>query len=102
MDGAITLSLLREFFTYFNMQYSLSVFDPESSEGIAYQSKSRSSIASALGLDASVEEPLIHSLIMKLTKEKHLVVIPESKTQNLNVDTKNGQEKQGNSKGLIS
>ena len=97
--GALTMSLIREFFTYFNMEFSLSVFDPETSEGITYNSKSRSNLASLLGLNAGVEEPLLHSLVLKLNKEKIPDEPTQIKPQNLDTDLKLGQEKLGNLKG---
>lgn len=69
-EGALTLSLVRELLTFFNMQFTLSVFDPESCEEVAYQHTTRTALASQFGLDSvKPDEPILQSLISKLLKK---------------------------------
>ena len=66
-EGLLTVSLVREFLSYFNMQFTLSVFDPESSEGVSYTPVGRPELLAELGL-AGTEQPILHSLVAQLTK----------------------------------
>lgn len=96
--GALTMSLIREFLTFFNMQYTLAVFDPESCEDISYKNISRSNLAAEFGLEKfNSEEPLLHSLIKSIIKDKHLANPSEAKSDKLAV--KNTTEKVENLKG---
>lgn len=67
-DGQIVLSLIREFLTFFNMQYTLSIFDPESSQSIAYQSINRSDLAAQVGLNVLAQEEPVLQTILKVFK----------------------------------
>lgn len=52
------------------MQFTLSVFDPESCESVAYQHTTRTALASQFGLDSvKPDEPILQSLISKLLKK---------------------------------
>ena len=52
------------------MQFTLSVFDPESCEDVAYQHTTRTALASQFGLDSvKPDEPILQSLISKLLKK---------------------------------
>ena len=73
------MSLIRELLAHFNMQFSLAVFDPESCEGISYKSTSRSDLASELGIEDVSGEPLLHTLITNMMKERDLAVLSERK-----------------------
>lgn len=49
------------------MQYTISVFEPESSGGLVYQSMQRSELSSLLGLkNLSTEEPVLQTLLRSL------------------------------------
>lgn len=70
-NGAITLSLIREFLSFYNMQFSLSVFDPESCENTSYNHLSRKNLASELNLtNDNPDEPLLHTLLTELLQLK--------------------------------
>jgi len=71
-NGAITLSLIREFLSFYNMQFSLSVFDPESCENTSYKHLSRKNLASELNLtNDNPDEPLLHTLLTELLQFKN-------------------------------
>nr|CAH0099665.1 unnamed protein product [Daphnia galeata] len=72
-QGAITMSLIRDFLTSLNMQFTLAVFDPETCEGVSYKNISRSSLASELGLDnVNSDVPLLHALVANTMKEQNI------------------------------
>lgn len=97
------MSLMRELLAFFNMQFSLAVFDPESCEGISYQHISRTNLITELGLDSvDSEKPLLHELIKKLIKDSSSIPDSETKTdQQLSGLSGNQKEKTGNQKGII-
>lgn len=69
-EGTLTVSLIREFLSFFNMQFTLSVFEPESCENVSYTPYSRTSLASILGIhNSDPSEPLLHTLIKNMKKE---------------------------------
>lgn len=71
-NGGITLSLMREFLSFFNMQFTLSVFDPESCENTSYNHLSRKTLASELNLtNVNPDEPLLHTLLTELLQLKN-------------------------------
>ncbi len=98
-NGEITLSLIREFFSHFNMQYSLAVFDPESCEGISYKSTSKSKLATELGLENVTGEPLLHTLVTNMMKERGVIVDSERKTEQPSSELAE-KEKMENPKGI--
>jgi FGFR1 oncogene partner len=70
-NGAITLSLIREFLSFYNMQFTLSVFDPESCENTSYNHLSRKNLASELKMtNENPDEPLLHTLLTELLQLK--------------------------------
>ena len=70
-EGALTVSLVREFLSFFNMQFTLSVFEPESCENVSYTPLSRTSLAATIGLkNPNPSEPLLHTLISSIVKKK--------------------------------
>ena len=67
------MSLIRDFLTSLNMQFTLAVFDPETCEGVSYKNISRSSLASVLGLDnVNSDVPLLHALVANTMKEQNI------------------------------
>uniref|UniRef100_A0A0P6GNS1 FGFR1 oncogene partner n=1 Tax=Daphnia magna TaxID=35525 RepID=A0A0P6GNS1_9CRUS len=79
--GAITISLIRDFLTLFNLQFTLAVFDPETCESVSYKSMSRSDVASDLGLEnISPEVPLLHALLTNFIKEQGSKAVLETKS----------------------
>lgn len=95
------MSLMRELLTFFNMQFSLAVFDPESCEGVSYQPVSRTSLITELGLGSvDPEKPLLHEMVIKLIKEGTSIPVSETKTEQLPFGiTENQKEKLVNQKG---
>ncbi|XP_046445641.1 centrosomal protein 43-like [Daphnia pulex] len=74
-NGAVTMSLVRDFLTSFNMQFTLAVFDPETCEGVSYKNMSRSNLASELGLEnVNPDVPLLHALVANSIKEQNPAV----------------------------
>lgn len=70
-EGALTASLVREFLSFFNMQFTLSVFEPESCEKVSYTPLSRASLATTLGLkNSDPSEPLLHLLLRDIVKHE--------------------------------
>ena len=69
-DGALAMSLVHELLSFFNMQFTLSVFEPESCESVAYHTISRTALASQLGLDSiNPEEPILQTLLGRMLKK---------------------------------
>lgn len=72
VEGKIMFCIVREFLEYFNLDYTLSVYEPESYLDKNFQYKERHIVAEELGLDDAEDSqiPLLLSLIrhVKLTK----------------------------------
>lgn len=98
------MSLMRELLNFFNMQFSLAVFDPESCESVTYQSINRVDLISKLQLEnVDPEEPLLSALITKLLKENKSILVPDSEIDNqLSSLPGSPKEKTGNPKGIRS
>ena len=78
-EGALTVSLIREFLSFFNLQFTLSVFEPESCENVSYTPLSRASLQSIFGLRNAVpSEPLLHSLIKNIVKQETVGIQSDS------------------------
>merc|ERR1711962_91655 len=68
-NGRLVASLVREFLQFFDLDFSLAVFDPETNIGRDVQYRERTKLSSALGLTelTDPEAPLL-SEIMRLSK----------------------------------
>ncbi|CAG2053082.1 unnamed protein product [Timema podura] len=86
-DGPLITSLVREFLEFFKLDFTLSVFDPETSHGKEYSYGGRNRLISDLDLkinkDTYDKEPLL-AQILKLSRTK-----PNNLTSN---ETKHGIE----------
>ncbi|KAJ8919928.1 hypothetical protein NQ315_006457 [Exocentrus adspersus] len=87
-EGKLMFNVVREFLEFFNLYFTLSVFDPESYLGSGYVYEGREKIAKDLGLDDT--EHTTVPLLLELIK------IAQTKTNSLdihlnlhNVDTEN-------------
>lgn len=66
-QGLLAVSLVREFLSYLNMQFTLSVFDPESCESVSYTPIARSELLTELGLTGT-EQPILQTVVAQLLK----------------------------------
>lgn len=98
------MSLVRDFLTSFNMQFTLAVFDPETCEGVSYKNMSRSNLAKELGLEnVNPDVPLLHALVANSIKEQNPAVSgtnTEKKLTSTSIELI--EAKLGNLKGIIS
>lgn len=97
-EGKIMFCIVREFLEFFNLDCTLSVYEPESYLGNIYQYEGRHMVAEKLGLDVDEEAPhfplllmLIRFVQMMKNKNNHrdkISVAREVKSHELN-DSKN-------------
>lgn len=67
--------LVREFLEYFNLDFTISVFDAESHEGSCYKYQGRNKILEEMGLDKSLSGPVLLQLLkIAQTKSKTLKI----------------------------
>ena len=84
-EGAIVLSLIREFLQFYELEYSLAVFEPESS--IEDISRSREQLSLDMGVRASVgDRPLLHHIIFNNSPlaDTHTQPTPQEDNNNNN------------------
>jgi FGFR1 oncogene partner len=62
-QGLLTASLVREFLSFFNMQFTMSIFEPESFEGVSYMPLNRDKLSAELGLGSDPDKPLLQTLL---------------------------------------
>ncbi|KAJ8943594.1 hypothetical protein NQ318_006596 [Aromia moschata] len=64
-EGKTMFCIVREFLEFFNLCFTVSVFEPESYAGTCYQYEGRQKVAKALGLDVFEDKtvPLLLQLI---------------------------------------
>ena len=65
-QGILTASLVREFLSFFNMQFTMSIFEPESCEGVSYMPLNRDNLSAELGLGSDPDKPLLQTLLGRI------------------------------------
>ncbi|XP_070567451.1 centrosomal protein 43-like isoform X3 [Ptychodera flava] len=104
-EGVLTLSLVREFLQFFNLDFSLAVFDPETNIGENYES--RDSLAREVNVIASEktqDKPLLYYLMKKaiaaegrgrrkLSSSSEEIILPKDLTSKQLEDAKRKFEK---------
>ncbi|XP_011410111.1 PREDICTED: FGFR1 oncogene partner-like [Amphimedon queenslandica] len=63
-DGQITVGLVREFLEFFELDFTCSVFDPETNVLKSY--KGRNQLAADIGLKDNTDTPLLHDVLQQL------------------------------------
>ncbi|KAL1139709.1 hypothetical protein AAG570_006687 [Ranatra chinensis] len=91
-EGALIISLVREFLEFFNLEFTSMVFDPETHKGIDYKYEGRSKLASDLFLNLTDEGknmPLLDALVRSLRQQQNVqystgkeYIISSSKSEN--------------------
>lgn len=75
--------LVREFLEYFNLDFTISVFEPESYEGSCYKYQGRNKILEEMGFDQSLPGPILLQLLqIAQTKSKTLKINLANLTEN--------------------
>lgn len=84
--GPLVLNLIREFLEFFELDFTLSVFDPESKYDNEYCSLSREKMISQLKItDCNISNPLLFEVVDRLIKlNKTKDSNPEKNTEDLN------------------
>lgn len=64
-EGKLLFSLVREFLEYFGLDYTMSVYDPETYFGKEYNYEGRKKLCEDLGI--SSKEPLLGEILKNMT-----------------------------------
>ena len=103
-EGAIMLSLIREFLQFHDLEYSLSVFEPESSiEGVSH---TREQLAQEMGLRASLgDRPLLHHLVFNraplVGNTAQQLTPPQDAVNNNKNNNNNNSHNNNNNRGVV-